>query len=226
MFVTGFPDFPPCCAPLSAAALTSLALVTSASADLWLVGHDADAHCYSVGDAVGSVIVTDGDTIRVASGGYIGDFDTGDKVLTFEPGNSPGIVDVFGSMYVRPNNTMNFEIGRFSPGLSSGSPDFDQFIVTGNVNDQGTLAVRLTNSLSPSLGDAWALIQSGGTIAFSGVTSLPTLAGGLSLAVQIVSGSSEFGASGSSLVVSVVPAPSAAALVGLAGLVTARRRPA
>jgi MYXO-CTERM domain-containing protein len=92
------------------------------------------------------------------------------------------------------------------------------------VNYQGTLAVRLTNSFSPSLGDSWALIQSGGTITFSGLTSLPTLAGGLSWDVQVVSGSSEFGASGSSLVVSVVPAPSAAALVGLAGLVTTRRR--
>jgi MYXO-CTERM domain-containing protein len=210
--------------PLSAVALTSLALATAASADLWVVGHGTDSHFYSVADAVGSVIVTDGDTIRVASGGYIGDFDTGDKVLTFEPGNSPGIVDVYGGMYVRPNSTVNFEIGGFNTGLVAGTPDFDQFIVTGNVNYQGTLAVRLTNSFSPSLGDSWALIQSGGTITFSGLTSLPTLAGGLSWDVQVVSGSSEFGASGSSLVVSVVPAPSAAALVGLAGLVTTRRR--
>jgi len=210
--------------PLSAVALTSLALASSASAGLWVVGHGEDSHFYSVADAVGSVVVTDGDTIRVASGGYIGDFDTGEKTLSFEPGDSPGIVDVYGNMYVRPNSTVNFEIGGFNTGLLAGNPDFDQFIVTGNVNYQGTLAVRLTNSFSPSLGDSWALIQSGGTITFSGITSLPTLAGGLSWDVQVVGGSSEFGASGSSLVVSVVPAPGAAALIGLAGLVTTRRR--
>jgi MYXO-CTERM domain-containing protein len=210
--------------PLSTVALTSLALASSASAGLWVVGHGDDSHFYSVADAVGSVVVSNGDTIRVASGGYIGDFDTGDKVLSFEPGNSPGIVDVYGSMYVRPNSTVNFEIGGFNSGLLAGNPDFDQFIVTGNVNYQGTLAVRLTNSFSPSLGDSWALIQAGGTISFSGITSLPALSGGLSWDVQVVGGSSEFGASGSSLVVSVVPAPGAAALIGLAGLATTRRR--
>jgi hypothetical protein len=67
-------------------------------------------------------------------------------------------------------------------------------------------------------------VQASGTINFSGLSNLPTLSGGLNWDVQVVSGSSEFGASGSSLVVSVVPAPGAAALVGLAGLATARRR--
>jgi len=210
--------------PLSAVSLTVLALVSPASAGLWTVGHGSHVDFYTVSDAIGSVVVANGDTIRVASGGYIGDFDTGDKLLTFEPGNSPGIVDVYGSMYVRPNSTVNFEIGGFNSGLASGYPDFDQFIVTGNVNFQGTLGVRLVNGFSPSLGDSWAIIQSGGTISFTGATTLPTLAGGLSWSVQVVSGSSEFGSSGSSLIVSVVPAPGAAALIGLAGLATARRR--
>jgi MYXO-CTERM domain-containing protein len=209
---------------LSAVSIATLALVAPASADLWTVGHGPDSHFYTVADAIGSLVVTDGDTIRVASGGYIGDFDTGDKVLTFEPGNSPGIVDVYGSMYVRPNSTVNFEIGGFADGLLAGSPDFDQFIVTGNVNYQGTLGVRLIDGFTPNLGDSWALIQSGGTITFSGLTSLPTLVGGLSWNVQVVSGSSAFGASGSSLIVSVVPAPGAVALIGLAGLATSRRR--
>jgi MYXO-CTERM domain-containing protein len=127
-------------------------------------------------------------------------------------------------MFVRPNSTVNFEIGGFATGLNAGNPDFDQFIVTGDVNFQGTLGVRLINGFAPNLGDSWALIQSGGALNFTGLTSLPTLSGGLSWSVQVVSGSSEFGASGSSLIVSVVPAPSAAALVGLAGLATSRRR--
>jgi hypothetical protein len=73
-------------------------------------------------------------------------------------------------------------------------------------------------------GDSWALIQAGGTISFSGLTDLPQLDGGLSWNVQVVSGSSEFGPTGSSLVVSVVPTPGALALVALAGLITNRRR--
>ena len=210
--------------PLSAVALTSLALASSASAGLWVVGHGEDSHFYSVADAVGSVVVTDGDTIRVASGGYIGDFDTGSKTLTFEPGNSPGIVDVYGSMYVRPNSTVNFEIGGLNSGLVSGPTEFDQFIVNGNVLYEGTLSVVLYGGFSPSLGNSWALIQASGTINYAGLKSLPALSGGLSWDIQVVSGSSEFGASGSSLVVSVVPAPGAAALVGLAGVATSRRR--
>jgi hypothetical protein len=80
--------------PLSAVSLVTLALSAPAFAGLWTVGHGSQSDFYTVADAIGSVVVADGDTIRVASGGYIGDFDTGDKVLTFEPGNSPGIVDV------------------------------------------------------------------------------------------------------------------------------------
>jgi MYXO-CTERM domain-containing protein len=210
--------------PLAAVSLTSLAIASSASAGLWVVGHGEDSHFYSVADAVGSVVVSDGDTIRVASGGYIGDFDTGDKFLTFEPGNSPGIVDVYGSMFVRPSSTVNFEIGGLNSGLISGPTEFDQFIVNGNVLYEGTLSVVLYGGYTPSLGNSWALIQASGTIDYTGISTLPALSGGLSWNVQVVTGSSEFGSSGSSLVVSVVPAPGAAALIGLAGLATSRRR--
>lgn len=76
---------------------------------------------------------------------------------------------------------------------------------------------------SPVYGDSFKLIQAGGTISFTGVTSLPALSGGLSWDVQVVSGSDRFG-SGAMLVANVVPAPGAAALVGLAGLTLSRRR--
>jgi MYXO-CTERM domain-containing protein len=177
-----------------------------------------------VADAFGSAKVKDGDVVRVLSGGYMGDFDTGTKVLTIEPGNSPGIVDVFGNMFVRPNSTVNFEIGGYNSGLSGGNPQFDQFIVTGNVNFEGVVEITQTQGFMPSLGDSFAIIQSGGSMSFTGTTVLPSLSGGLSWQVAVVSGSSEFGASGHSMVASVVPAPGAAALVGLAGLVSSRRR--
>ena len=205
-------------------AIASLSLLasTNALAGVWTVGagnHDF----FSVADAMGDGRIQDGDTIRILSGSYVG-FDTGDKLLTIEPGNSPGIVNFNGNVRVRSNSTVNFEIGGLNSGLVSGPTEFDQFIVVGDVNFEGTLGVVLYGGYTPSLGNSWALVQASGTINFSGLSNLPTLSGGLNWDVQIVSGSSEFGASGSSLVVSVVPAPGAAALVGLAGLATARRR--
>ena len=163
-------------------------------------------------------------TLEALGAGYIGDFDTGTKALTFTQAPALGIVDVFGNMNVRSNSNLNFQVGGYNSGLASGDPEFDQYIVTGNVNYAGRLTVQLINGLSPQLGDSWALIQAGGTISFSGTTAMPTLGGGLSWNVAVVSGSSEFGSGGSSLVISVVPAPSAFALVGLAGIVTSRRR--
>lgn len=209
---------------LSAVALASLALVSPAMADIWTVGHGGTSHFYSVSDALGDVRVKDGDTLRIFSGGYIGDMDFSDRALTIEPGNSPGIVDVYGNMSVGSASTINFEIGGLSDGLLSGTPEFDQFIVTGNVNFSGKLKITLYGGFTPTLGDAFKLIQSGGSLNFTGTTILPALSGGLSWNVAVVSGSSEFGASGYSLVASVVPAPGAAALIGLAGLVTSRRR--
>lgn len=200
----------------------SLLASTNALAGIWTVGagnHDF----FSVADAMGDGRVQDGDTIRILSGSYVG-FDTGDKLLTIEPGNSPGIVNFGGNVRVRSNSTVNFEIGGLNLGLVSGTPDFDQFIVNGNVSYEGTFGVVLYGGYTPPLGNSWDLIQASGTISYSGLRSLPALAGGLSWDVQVVGGSSEFGASGSSLVVSVVPAPGAAALIGLAGLATARRR--
>ena len=204
--------------------IVSLSLLASSNAlaGLWTVGagnHDF----FSVADAMGDGRVQDGDTIRILSGNYVG-FDTGDKILTIEPGNSPGIVNFNGNVRVRSNSTVNFEIGGLNSGLVSGPTEFDQFIVNGDVNFEGTLGVVLYGGFEPSLGNAWALVQASGAINYSGLSSLPALSGGLSWDIEVVSGSSEFGSSGSSLIVSVVPAPGAAALVAVAGLATSRRR--
>jgi MYXO-CTERM domain-containing protein len=209
---------------LSAVALASMAVVAPASAEIWTVGHGGSSHFYTVAEAMGDVRVQDGDTIRIASGGYIGDMDFSSRALTIEPGNSPGIVDVYGNMFVGTASTVNFELSGLQNGLGSGVPEFDQFIVTGSVSYAGKLKITLFGAFSPSLGDSFALIQSGGALNFTGSTILPTLSGGLSWSVAVVAGSSEFGSAGSSLVASVVPAPGAVALIGLAGLATSRRR--
>lgn len=203
--------------------IVSLSLLASSNAlaGLWTVGagnHDF----FSVADAMGDGRVQSGDTIRILSGSYVG-FDTGDKALTIEPGNSPGIVNIVGNMRVRPTSTVNFEISGYDNGWVSGTPAFDQFLVTGNVSYEGTLGIRLTGGFSPVFGDSFRLIQAAGSISFTGVTSLPALSGGLSWNVAVVDGSDRFG-TGAMLVASVVPAPGAAALIGLAGLATSRRR--
>jgi hypothetical protein len=207
-------------------AVSSLALLVagSASAAIWTVGPQSSANFFTLRDAVDSVMVLDGDTIAVSAAGYIGDFDTGSKVLSFTQAPALGIVDVLGNMQVRSNSNLTFQVGGYNSGLVSGDPEFDQYIVTGNVNYAGKLTVQLINGLSPHLGDSWALIQAGGTINFSGTSAMPALGGGLSWNVAVVSGSSEFGSTGSSLVISVVPAPGAFALIGLAGMVANRRR--
>ena len=208
----------------SAVLLVTLSMVPAAHAGVvWTVGSGPMDHFYSINQAVTDNRVHDGDSIRIFSGGYIG-FDSGEKSLRFEPGNSPGIVDVFGNMLLRQNSTINFEIGGYNSGLAAGVPEFDQFIVTGNVDLVGGIEITLYNGFTPNVGDSWALVQAGGTIAFSGSSVLPQLANGLSWNVQVVSGSQEFGSGGSSLIATVVPAPSAAALVGLAGLIGTRRR--
>lgn len=197
----------------------AFAATSAASAGFWTVGNTGGQDFYNVQDAFGDVRLQDGDVVHILSGSYDG-FDTGDKAVTLEPGNSPGILYFSSNVRVRSSATTNFEIA----GLNPSTPDFDQFIVTGNVSYEGTLGIRLTNGFTPAFGNSWALIQASGTISFTGVTNFPALQSGLSWSMQVVSGSSAFGSTGSSLIVSVVPAPGAAALVGLAGLVTTRRR--
>jgi len=215
---------------LMTGAVAAVAVAGAAQASvIWTVGPTASHHFSSIDQAVNDSSVMDGHTIHVQGSGYrsgYSNFDSGSKALRFEPGNSPGIVDVFGQMFLRANSTINFEIGGYSSGLSvsGGSPQFDQFIVTGNADLQGGIKVTLVGGFTPVLGDSWALIQTGGSITFSGVSILPALGSGLSWNVQVVSGSGEFGPSGSSLVATVVPTPGAAALVALAGVLASRRR--
>jgi MYXO-CTERM domain-containing protein len=210
--------------PLFAVPISALVLSGAAHASvLWTVGPGAGHDFFSIDQAVNDSRVQDGHSIKVLGGGYLG-FDSGNKALRFEPGNSPGIVDVFGQMALRQNSCINFEIGGYNSGLSGGLPQFDQFIVTGNVDLDGGIEVTLIDGFMPVFGDSWALIQAGGSIDFNGMAMLPELGGGLSWNVQVVSGSGEFGPSGSSLVATVVPTPGAAALVALAGVLASRRR--
>ena len=203
----------------------SLALAAShvASAGLWTVGPSGNPDFFSVQDALGSGELHDGDVLHILTGTY-GGFDTGDTALTLEPGNSPGVVTFTSNVRIRPSATVNFEIAGLGSNLPSGPTDYDVLLVNGTMNFEGTLGIRLTNGFTPAYGNSWTLIQASGSISFTGVSSLPALADGLSWNVQVVNGSTWYGSTGASLMASVVPAPGAAALVGLAGLATSRRR--
>ncbi len=211
----------------SLAAVSVLALSSLSLADVWVVGNTGTGNdFYSVADAMGSGSISDGDTLRILSGQY-GSFDTGNTAVRIEPGNSPGIIDVYGNMSVRHNSTVNFELSGLNSGLSVGDPQFDQFIVTGHVFFAGDIEISLFGGFIPSLGNSFALIQAGQSLSFTGiVTILPVLADGLSWDISVNPGvSSDSGLSGGySLVASVVPAPSAVALIGMAGLIVRRRR--
>ena len=139
--------------------------------------------------------------------------------------SSAAIYEVFGSVSVAPTSTATFNIGGRNSGLIGPSvpPEFDQFVVTGDFSLAGTLRINLFNDFVPVLGDSFTLVHALGDVTFSGTFTAPALAGGLSWQVSVGSGGM-FGAEGSTLVASVVPAPGAVALLAVGGLASGGRR--
>jgi len=139
--------------------------------------------------------------------------------------NSAAIYEIFGSVTVAPTSTATFNIGGRNSGLIGPSvpPEFDQFVVTGDFALAGTLRIALFNDFVPVLGDSFTLVHALGDVTFSGNFTAPTLGDGLSWQVAVGSGGM-FGAEGSTLVASVVPAPGAIALLAVGGLVSGGRR--
>lgn len=139
--------------------------------------------------------------------------------------NSASIYEVFGSVSIAPTSTATFNIGGRNSGLIGPSvpPEFDQFVVTGDFSLAGTLRIALFNDFVPVQGDSFTLVHALGDVTFSGVFTAPALADGLSWQVTVGSGGM-FGAEGSTLVASVVPAPGAIALLAAGGLASGSRR--
>ena len=140
--------------PLSAVLLASISLTAPAMADVWTVGHGGASQFYTVADALGDTRVKDGDILKILSGGYIGDMDFSDRALTIEPGNSPGIVDVFGNMSVGSASTINFEIGGLHAGRAQRPVEGAEIVVDDSLAGERHYAAEGAEPIGlPAFGD-------------------------------------------------------------------------
>lgn len=147
---------------------------------------------------------------------------------TLRWGNSPGVIELLGTRQVPYtfSGTTVFDIGGTdnSDAFSGGSNvDYDTMLVLGGpgVNFDGVLQINLVNGFTPVAGQQFELIATTGMINWYGSVQGPVLGNGLTWAVSILPGSLE---GQSVFVMSVVPAPSAIALVACCGVWARRRR--
>ena len=211
------------------------ALVAPASAAVVTVGPGGTASGFQFAEVADAIaFASAGDTIFVqarSEGGvrhsYAG-FDLGlaQQGVTMEWGNSPGIIEVGGNMRVGPNADMLFELAgtNNSQALTSGRVQYDTVFVSGDFRLEGMLNLVNFNGFAPALGHAFELVATTGSVTWTGAFELhftaPALASGLSWQYSVGTGT----LGGQSIFATVVPAPGAIALLGVAGLTAARRR--
>jgi autotransporter-associated beta strand protein len=157
---------------------------------------------------------TIGRNVNVAGGGFI------------SPGNSAGLLTMNGNLTLSANGTLVVEINGVNPGT-----DYDVLAVNGTVNVTNAL-LNATMGYAPSMSDKFFIIVNDAADAitgtFAGLPDGSTVALGGPWSGQIsYFGDSATGAltGGNDVVIyNVVPAPGAAALLGVGGLMAARRR--
>ena len=164
--------------------------------------------------------------VRAESGKYDSFETVNNADLTW--GNSPGVIDLFGGMRVRPAGQMLFEIAGTDNSLAptTGVVQYDTVLADGNILYEGRLSVALLNLFTPALGNSFQLIATtaGRTVTWSGTLDAPTLAPGLAWQVSVAPSTNMAGYTGQSLYLTVVPTPGALALLATAGIIGARRR--
>ena len=226
--------------------MKNIAAIFSASATLlvaapaWCamvtVGPGGTANGYQYGQISDAIAAAGaGDTINAAARTVYGssfrydafDLESGPDGLDLVWGNSPGVIEVGGLLRLGANSSMVFELTGTdnSRALTTGRVDYDTVLVYGNLTLNGTFAVSLGSTYTPSVGNRFELAATQGTIGWSGSSlglhlSLPTLTAGQSWSTTIETGL----LGGQSLFATVVPAPGAVALLGAATLVGSGRR--
>ena len=214
--------------------LATTALVTaSASAGVVTVTNSAGAtvlttanNAAALADAMAWVGAQEGTfNVSAQSGRYDSVADVDNANITW--GNSPGIIELFGGMRVRPAGQMLFELtGTNNVNAPSGGiVACDTVLADGNVSYEGRLSVALLNSFAPALGDSFQLIATtaGKTVSWTGTLEAPALSPGLSWQVNVGTATLT-GYTGQALYLTVVPSPGALALLATAGAVSTRRR--
>ena len=201
------------------------------------VGPGGTANGFQYGQISDAIAAANaGDTIHAAGRSVYGsnfryaafDLESGADDLELIWGNSPGVIEVDGNLKVGANSTMVFELTgtNNSRVLTTGRVDYDTVLVYGNLTLNGTFAVSLGSTYTPSVGNRFELAATQGTIGWSGSSlglhlSLPTLTAGQSWSTTIESGGLLVG---QSLFITVVPAPGASALLAAAALIGNGRR--
>lgn len=166
-------------------------------------------------------------SVLASSGGYLGFESVENSTLSW--GNSPGVIEIDGTMRVRSTSSLTVEIGGLSNALApfGGPVDYDTILCTGLVRIEGAIDIQLVNGFAPVFGNTFEIIASGTDVQLFSTATIngPALGGGLSW--QMYVGASTFGGpdfGAKSLFVTVVPAPGAIALFGVAGIISRRGR--
>lgn len=98
------------------------------------------------------------DTIKIASGSYIGDVDATGSGVILAPGDSPGCVEIVGDVIFDEDNGLEIEIN----GLTV-CTQYDQMDVTGEITlDDANLDLVL--GFAPALGNSFEILTSGNPI--------------------------------------------------------------
>ena len=144
-------------------------------------------------------------------------------------GNSPGVIEIDGTMRVRSTSSLTVELGGLSNTLAAtgGPVDYDTILCTGLVRIEGAVNIQLVNGFAPVYGNTFEIIASGTDVLLFSTATVngPALGGGLSWQLSV--GNSTFAGpdyDAKSLFVTVVPSPGALALIGLASFVARRRK--
>ncbi len=214
--------------------LATIALVTaSASAGVVTVTNSAGAtvlttanNAAALADAMAWVSGQEGTfNVSAQSGRYDSFADVNNATITW--GNSPGVIDLYGGMRVRPAGQMLFELAGTdnSAAPTGGAVLYDTVLADGSVLYEGILKVQLLSGFVPTLGNSFQLIATtpSNTVSWTGTLEAPTLAAGLSWQVNVGTGTLT-GYTGQALYLTVVPSPGALALLATAGTIGVRRR--
>jgi hypothetical protein len=218
-----------------ASVILAAAVLPSASAAIVTVGPGGTAAGFQFGQVSEAVqFASAGDTIQAKARTVDGarflydSFDLSQAAdgVSFVWGNSPGVIEVGGSMRVGPTANLEFELAGTdnSRALTSGLVQYDTVFVYGNFRLEGIAALTLFGGFVPTVGDQFELVATDSTISWSGSFlqhfTAPALSGGASWQFSVGEGS----IGGQSIFATVVPGPGAIALVGAAGIIGSVRR--
>lgn len=133
------------------------------------------------------------------------------------PGSSPGILNLTGNYEQKPEGTLEIELS----GKSNSDPNayqYDQFIVTGDLDLTGTLKVIVnTANYTPHIGDQWRVLTGASREGMFSSLSCTNLGNGMGI-------SPIYDNTGMSLEIVSVPEPATLSLLAAGMLLGLRRR--